>query len=216
MTNIELEGALLLRVERAHAQKNYLSAIIAIARLVESELCAESRARMWRLEGFARDAAALIDLDLEHVPVSTPAPATITVEDLVHGARDLLRERAMAAAITIVPTCASAQVGGDIARLREALSNLLANACEASRPGQAVYVDTTVRAGGGHVMTINDRGAGMPPDLVARLGTPVRSTRVGGSGVGVAIAMAIIRQHGGSVHFDSRVGHGTTVTVTLP
>jgi signal transduction histidine kinase len=45
---------------------------------------------------------------------------------------------------------------------------------------------------------------------------PARSRASGGSGLGLAIADWVVRAHGGSINVESRVGQGSTFTVTLP
>jgi signal transduction histidine kinase len=210
-------AALSSRAERAHAQKNYLAAIIALSRVIAPELCEKSRARMVRLEGFAREMLDLINLDLRSAAEAAPGSrSTVSVEGLLQGSCDLLRERAEAARVVIAIRCAGGHLDCDPARIREALSNLLANALEASTEGKTIYVDAEVGDAGEHLWTIADSGIGMPPELVRQLGTPVRSTRNGGSGVGVAIAAAIVREHGGSIHFASAIGQGTTVSIVVP
>ncbi len=63
---------------------------------------------------------------------------------------------------------------------------------------------------------VRDTGRGIKPEDMARLGTPFFTTREDGTGLGVVLARAAIRQHGGELRFDSEVGRGTTATVRLP
>jgi signal transduction histidine kinase len=66
---------------------------------------------------------------------------------------------------------------------------------------------------------IEDSGCGIPAEIHERVFEPFFTTKeVGrGSGQGLAIARAIVvDKHGGSLTFRSRMGHGTTFTITLP
>src|SRR5207245_7542273 len=59
-------------------------------------------------------------------------------------------------------------------------------------------------------------GRGMPPEGLERVGTPFFTTREQGTGLGVAMARAAFRQHGGSLEYRSEEGRGTTVVGVLP
>ncbi len=63
---------------------------------------------------------------------------------------------------------------------------------------------------------MRDTGKGLRPEDLARLGTPFFTMREGGTGLGVVLARAAIRQHGGELRFESEVGRGTVATVRLP
>ena len=92
----------------------------------------------------------------------------------------------------------------------------MSNAVLATEPGAEIQVaiDATDRHA---ILTVTDAGAGMPPDVLARLGEPFFTTRGDrGSGLGVGICMRIVADHGGSVMYASEVGAGTTASVKLP
>jgi PAS domain S-box-containing protein len=67
------------------------------------------------------------------------------------------------------------------------------------------------------VLRITDDGEGMPPEVVARAFEPFFTTKTGGKGTGLGLATVygVVRQNGGEVRIDSKVGVGTTVTVVL-
>jgi two-component system NtrC family sensor kinase len=67
-------------------------------------------------------------------------------------------------------------------------------------------------------MEVADTGPGIEADLQRRLFEPFFTTRAqdGGSGLGLSLCRNIIESHGGTIHLSSEVGHGTTVSVTLP
>jgi signal transduction histidine kinase len=92
----------------------------------------------------------------------------------------------------------------------------VSNAARATRPGDPLTPRITTEAGRA-VLTVADRGVGMPPEVLARLGEPFFTTRGDrGSGLGVGICMRIVEEHGGTLTFRSTVGDGTTATVGLP
>jgi signal transduction histidine kinase len=117
-------------------------------------------------------------------------------------------------------------VMADRALLFRVLLNLAENALEALREADP-EATVTVRAEvapdegflGGRCLAIRvvDTGAGMAPDLLARLmAGETLTTHPQGSGMGLAIARDIIGRHGGSLDLESEEGKGTTATVKLP
>ncbi|MFC8191522.1 sensor histidine kinase [Cellulomonas sp. NPDC057328] len=109
---------------------------------------------------------------------------------------------------------------GDEHRLRQVLVNLLANARVHTPPGTTVVTSVTSGAQGSVELEVRDDGPGIPDDLRHRLfqrfarGDAARSPGSGSSGLGLAIADAVVRAHGGRI--DVGRGPGATFTVTLP
>lgn len=112
-------------------------------------------------------------------------------------------------------------------KFAQVVINLVSNAVLATRPGDTVMVELSMDHQGGYpgeaaggpvaVLTVADRGAGMPSEVLARLGEPFFTTRGDrGSGLGVGICMRIVEEHGGRLTFASQVGRGTTARVTIP
>jgi hypothetical protein len=56
----------------------------------------------------------------------------------------------------------------------------------------------------------------MAPEVLDRIRKPYFTTKVGGTGLGVAVARGIIEQHGGRLEYASIVGRGTTASVYIP
>lgn len=109
---------------------------------------------------------------------------------------------------------------GDDHRLRQVLANLLSNARIHTPAGTTVTV--TPRRDGDHVvLQVSDDGPGIAPALKDRLfqrftrGDASRNRTAGSTGLGLAIAHAVVTAHGGTIVVDSRPG-ATAFTVTLP
>jgi signal transduction histidine kinase len=68
------------------------------------------------------------------------------------------------------------------------------------------------------IVTVVDRGTGMPPAVRTRAGEPFFTTRAEGAGMGLGlfVTLSTIDQLGGTMHVSSSEGEGTTVTITLP
>ncbi len=102
-------------------------------------------------------------------------------------------------------------------KLTQVVINLVHNAALASPDGGEIEVAVTAPAPGTAILTVADRGAGMPPEVLARLGEPFFTTRgERGSGLGVGICRRIVEEHGGELTFESAVGRGTVARVRLP
>src|SRR4029077_9929938 len=90
------------------------------------------------------------------------------------------------------------------------------NAAQASPPGGEVDVIVDEGEDGSAIIRVIDQGAGMPADVVARLGEPFFTTKERGSGLGLGISRRVVDEHGGTLEIRSTPGPGTDVIVTLP
>jgi signal transduction histidine kinase len=110
----------------------------------------------------------------------------------------------------------------DATAMRQILINLIGNALKFSPAGQPVIVAADRRDDGTTVVTVTDRGPGIPLAQIERMFEPFRqgesalSKRHGGAGLGLAIVRALAERHGGSAHLKSMPGQGTEAVVSLP
>ncbi len=110
----------------------------------------------------------------------------------------------------------------DEKKIRRIVINLLSNAIKFTPHGGNVDIAAAVNRSGDVVVRITDTGIGIAMDQMPRLceafgkidGDLYRKYE--GTGLGVPLAIALARLHGGSITFDSRLGEGTTATLTLP
>jgi two-component system sensor histidine kinase BaeS len=115
----------------------------------------------------------------------------------------------------------AAIVAGDRKLLRRVINNLVGNAVKFTPPGGRITVRAK-RSASSAIIEVEDTGKGIPSDLLQIIferfyqidSGPAR--HYGGLGIGLAIVDEITRSHGGQVHVDSKVGHGTTFSVVLP
>jgi signal transduction histidine kinase len=99
--------------------------------------------------------------------------------------------------------------------LKVALVHLLHNAVEATPSAGAIEVQTSKEAQKAEIMIL-DTGRGMPPETLAKVFDPFYTTKIGGTGLGMAIVRQIIDEHRGAIDLESQVGRGTKVTIRLP
>jgi two-component system sensor histidine kinase BaeS len=104
----------------------------------------------------------------------------------------------------------------DPLRIREVLTNLVANALRHTPRGGRVTVDAAAE-GGGLLMTVADTGSGIAAaDLPHVFDRFYKGKESSGSGLGLAIARAMILAHGGQIDVESTPGAGTIVRIRLP
>jgi two-component system sensor histidine kinase KdpD len=108
----------------------------------------------------------------------------------------------------------------DVARISEVLVHLLENASKYSPPGTPIHVVAELRLGGEVVTSVADHGPGIDDieqDMIFEKFYRGRSQRssIQGTGMGLAIAKAIIELHGGTIGVRSQVGRGSVFFFTL-
>jgi signal transduction histidine kinase len=104
-------------------------------------------------------------------------------------------------------------------QFRQIVINLIQNAVEAMPPDHAGVV--TVRAEGGAgvdpwKLSISDNGPGIPQEIVSKIFQPLFTTKVKGTGLGLAVVSSVIEAHKGKVAVHSRPGQGADFVIELP
>ncbi|MEE1240056.1 MAG: HAMP domain-containing sensor histidine kinase [Acutalibacteraceae bacterium] len=108
-------------------------------------------------------------------------------------------------------------VSGDPNRLKQVFINIIDNAVKYTEKGGQVLVDQTAEEGCVRI-TVKDTGVGIPAQDIDRVKEKFYKANktVRGSGIGLAVADEIIKQHKGLLFIESDEGVGTTVTIVLP
>jgi len=108
---------------------------------------------------------------------------------------------------------------GDKTRLQRVVANMLDNAIKYSPSGAEIKVsakddDSNI------VLTITDNGTGIDekeiPKIFKRFYREDKSRTAPGNGLGLSLALAIVKAHGGEIHVESKVGSGTTFSIIFP
>ncbi len=153
-------------------------------------------------------------LELEREPTSLAALAG----DVVDSMRDLAADAGCE--VVLVAPGGHAPVDMDPRRIRRILRNLIGNAIE---HGDGRPITVTVDGDDDAVaLGVRDRGHGMTPAEVERVfdrfwrADPARRRSIGGTGLGMSIALGDARLHGGTISVWSAPGRGTNVVLTLP
>ncbi|QXD14271.1 HAMP domain-containing histidine kinase [Rhodocaloribacter litoris] len=170
----------------------------------------------------ARLVADLFELSLLDSAVPPLRREPIPLGELIH---DAARSHRVAfaregIAFELVVPEALPVLEGDGVRLLRLLDNLLSNARRHTPPGGTVWLHVTLEDGA-VCIEVRDTGSGMAPEVLANIferyyrGTDAR-TRGDGTGLGLPIARAIARAHGGDLSATSTPGVGSVFTLRLP
>ncbi|MGX1194242.1 two-component system sporulation sensor kinase B [Metabacillus sp. SLBN-84] len=108
------------------------------------------------------------------------------------------------------------EVYGDIHLLKQSLMNVIKNAIESIEDsGEVEITKITHDADGTISIAISDNGKGMTEEVRKNLGLPFYTTKSKGTGLGSMITNRLIREMGGTVEYQSELGKGTCVIISL-
>ena len=104
----------------------------------------------------------------------------------------------------------------DRARILQALLNTIRNGAQAMPDGGAICVSTRQTSPASVSISVRDGGVGISGKALKQVFDPFFSTKVSGSGLGLAVTKRIIAEHRGHIDVESEEGVGTTFTFTFP
>jgi signal transduction histidine kinase len=100
--------------------------------------------------------------------------------------------------------------------IKQAVLNLLINGQEAMPDGGALELAVSAEGDNGVRIDVRDHGSGIPPEQQESVFRAYFSTKKGGTGLGLATARQIIREHGGRISVHSEPPNGASFTIMLP
>ncbi len=188
------------------------------------------RAALRMQDAVARMLALVRAEAIQDVREAAPVDLNAIIEGVLEWLAPVAQERGVRLAADGEPL----MVSGDAEQLREALTNVIANAIHYNKPGGSVTISTRQGSGMGRIEIV-DTGIGIPaeavphvfdrffrvdkarsreghPNAAAASGTPP----AGGSGLGLSIARAIFVAHGGGIMCTSEPGMGSVFVISLP
>lgn len=122
--------------------------------------------------------------------------------------------------VSVLRDKALPEVSVDTDQLKEALANLVMNACEAMSEGGRLVIEEEqgVMEPLGDVVIIRlmDSGPGIPAAMQDKVFEPFFSTKEEGTGLGLAIARRVLEEHGGWLHLRSEKGRGAHFVLVIP
>ena len=103
----------------------------------------------------------------------------------------------------------------DAGKIENVFTRIIANAVEAM-PEKGILEIRSILKGSNVEITFADSGVGISADILAKIFSPLTTTKAKGMGLGLAICKRIVDAHGGKIAIESTVGKGTTFAITLP
>ena len=205
----------------AHEFRNGLATIQGYSKLIDLTVLPASYRPY--VEGIRSETASLSQVVTNFLNFARPAQLTLALVDLraiCERAADEVRPDARSLGGDVVVRGEFGTVDGDEVLLRQAFSNLLRNALEASgdsgRPPRIVIQSDIDRAQKLSRLAVNDNGPGVPPELRDRVFKPFFTSKRNGTGLGLALVQKIIVFHNGRVTVASSPEGGASLQVTLP
>lgn len=204
----------------AHEIKNPLSAIKSIAQVMREDesLRNEYERDLGLIVGETDRLSQSVTQLLSFARRESPAGQPLSVDELVRSVADLFRANANEQGIVLdCEVRVQAELAGrSVAALRDALSNLLLNALQATPQGGKVEL-IAAAANGDLVISVQDSGSGVPADLRERIWEPFFTTRQRGTGLGLAIVRKRVQEVGGSASLETgHNGRGALFQLRLP
>jgi signal transduction histidine kinase len=117
--------------------------------------------------------------------------------------------------VTLDVPAALPSVAIDKDKMEQVFFNLLKNALEAMKDGGTIDIDLN-SDDLDVTVSFSDSGYGMTTEQLSHLFEPYRTSKEHGTGLGLMISARIVRDHGGTIAAESKVGEGTVFTVKLP
>ncbi|MBM3512633.1 MAG: ATPase [Alphaproteobacteria bacterium] len=179
----------------------------------------QSEAR--RMQALVEDLMSLSRIEADKFQRPT---TTINLTDIARQAADELRDTAGRPRENLeIQTDPNAPpILGDRTQLLQVVHNLIDNAQKYGRPGGKIAIDVRPIDRDRVRLMVSDEGDGIAPEHLPRLTERFyrvdagRSRAGGGTGLGLAIVKHIVERHRGRLAIDSKLGAGTTVTISFP
>lgn len=204
----------------AHEVKNPLTGILLYSLHLKSKIekTSENEAALVdKIVGTINHLIGTVDHILSFARPVTLTPRPANINQIVNDILELLRPQITANKIEVRLSLRDEAASGliDESLMRGALMNLMVNAIEAMPNGGTLDVksertDEMLR------LELTDTGRGIGEEAAKNIFEPFYTTKKQGLGLGMPYAKKIVEQHGGAISLDSRVGEGTTISITLP
>lgn len=225
----KLEGLVLLAGGVAHDLNNILAPIVGNAALLEEQFApgTEGREIAVAIKEAGARGALLARQMMAYAGRASVEAETIDLRSALEATRPLVAAALPKGIETVLELGDVGAVGLDPSQLQQVILNLAINAAEAMGETGVLTIRTGRGTGGAMdardgasdervVIEVEDTGSGMSPEACDRIFEPFYSTKGPGRGLGLAAVLGIVRAHDGTISATSRVGAGTTITITLP
>jgi len=204
----------------AHEVKNPLAGLLLYSLHLKSKADKFSESEASLVDKIVDTINHLIRRVEQILNFARPVSLTLRPGDLnriIHHVLDLLRPQLTANKVEVrfSPAEETASAMLDESSMRGALMNLILNAIEAMQQGGTLSI-AIKHTGETLRLEIADTGPGIAEEEAKNIFEPFYTTKAQGLGLGMPYAKKIIEQHGGTMSLQSRIGEGTTISISLP
>src|SRR5438128_1071112 len=210
----------------AHEINNPLMVILGNSNLLLRHMPSDSPAfkKVTDIETETNRAGKIVRDLLDFARRREPKRERVSIHELLDRAIELLRPKLAGGSVEVerVFDLSLPPIAGDRDQLTQVFLNLITNALDAMERRGRVVLETSIHQedDGRTMVTVSvaDAGRGIPPAHRARIFEPFYTTKDEGrgTGLGLSVSLGIVQMHEGSIEVESKLGHGTTVRVTLP
>ena len=224
----KLESMSILAGGIAHDFNNILMAILGNIGLamLDGNIAPQVRERLAQSEQACLRAQALSRQLLTFAKGGAPIKKFVSIANLLIESASLTLSGSKSRCEMSIPDDLWS-VAADTAQINQVISNLLINADQAMPEGGIIKItaenisinaksNLPISKGKYVKLAIADQGVGISPKYLDKIFDPYFSTKQKGSGLGLATAYSIIKNHSGHIQVESRMGVGTTFYIYLP
>ncbi len=218
----------------SHEIRTPMTAILGFADLLDAPDLSGNERREF-LEAIRRNGRDLLELingilDLSRIEADrldlrkSPCSLRTMLDEVLSVVRPMAEEKGLRLEFALASPLPDT-INTDSARLRQILVNLVGNAVKFTEQGRVrVAVRVIENEGDGTrriEFSVSDTGIGIPADKLSELFQPFTQVdgsatrRYGGTGLGLAISLRLAQALGGDIHVESRLGVGSTFTLTI-
>ncbi len=205
----------------AHEIRNPLAGIAGVIEIVGRDLPASSPAKAVvkdvreEINQINRILTDLLGTARPRAAEMRPSDLNTTVEHAVMLARQQVLSKPIK--IEFTPAENLPEVDHDSDQIHQVLLNLLLNAVQAIEgPGRVEVAVFAHEDSDDAVFTVSDTGRGIPAEHLPNIFRPFYTTKGDGTGLGLSLAKRIIEEHHGRIEVESKLGKGTTFSISLP
>lgn len=203
-----------------HESKNYLASIKGYCELLLLSIKEErQKSYVSKIQFIANDMNTLLN---QYLSLSKPSELIldlVSVNELIESITYIIESPSFLLGSNLkIDLCEQdEEILADDSRIKHVIINMAKNAVEAMKEISEAYLTIqTVKKDNAMQIIISDNGVGIAPSDIQKLGTPFFSTKKTGTGLGLSNCYKIVQDCGGEINVSSKVGHGTTFTISLP
>lgn len=204
----------------AHEIKNPLNAISLRLDLLRARLAEPEEELVKEIDILSKEVRRLDRVVKTFLDFSRPVEVKLTEADLVAIAREVAELTTPQAGLAQIhvwfeAAAETAPIRGDADMLKQAILNLVLNAIEAMKNGGNLWLRVS-REQNLVVLNVSDDGPGIPAEARDKVFQLYFTTKLRGSGIGLAMTYRAVQLHNGTISFSTELGRGTAFQMEFP